>query len=433
MLVQPVEGGNEVRFGKVSAYVPYTSKAVSVSVSSDVNQQYQVVATLVKPLANSQGAALAAGSLSAYAVREGAMTGTLNADHEFIVTADRTVIYTSDQAGTSASFTLVYVLKNSDTIMPDFYQGMLVFTVESRATAQSATRSVLNITADIESPSKLISITTATGAKSIILNAAKAETSSVDLIVEIRESLKEQYEISQYLPGLPESLEGKKLVTDSLVVKAQGNKYGSGTAGGFPVSNGEQTLYVSDSGGDGDRFVVNYSLTNLEKQNAGNYQAAIQYFLKTRNGKKLLGTFPLAVSIGRIFDLNATAVGPESSIRFKDVQLDKRPQYSEVLIEIQSNVGRQYQVSQQLPAQLTNTGGASLPPKHFTLRLEDMGTKGNLRFTQPTEVKAGEMVLFISDKDGSSDRFKIIYELAADADVAAGNYMGSIVYTISEL
>ncbi|MDD5132082.1 MAG: hypothetical protein PHH44_05415 [bacterium] len=430
--IQPVEGGNEVRFGKVSAYAPFISKAVSVSITSDTNQQYQLVQTLAKPLANSQGVSLAERTLSAYAIREGNTTGTVNAEHEFFVDTNRTVIYTSDQAGTSASFTIVYVLKNSETIMPGSYQGAMVFSIESLAAAQAANTSVLTITADIESPGKLVNITTATGTKTILLNSNKTETSSCDLVVEINEPIKEQFEISQYLTSLPESLEGKKLAAESLIVNAHGQKNGSGTAGSMPLANGEQTLYVSNTAGDADHFVITYSLINLEKLNAGNYKTAIQYFLKTRSGKKLLGTFPITASVGRVFDLIVTA-GPESGIQFKNVQLDKRPQHSEILVQIKSNLGRQYQVSQQLPAQLVNPAGTSIPPKYFTLRLEGAETKGILRFTQATEVKTGEMVLFLSDKDGSPDQFKIIYEFAADANVAAGNYMGTIMYTISEL
>ncbi len=430
--IQPVEGGNEVRFGKVGASSPFTSKAVAIAITSDVNQQYQLVQTLAKPLANSQGAALAERSLSAYAIKDGNTAGTLNAEHEFPVTMDRTVIYTSDQSGTSASFNLVYVLKNSEAIVPGAYQGTLVFTVESLAGAQSATRSVLTITADIESPGNLINITTATGAKLIQLNSNKGETTTFDLIVEVNESLNEQYEISQYITGLPESAEGRKLSSEALAVDVHSNKKGRGTVGSLPLANGEQTLYVSSAGGEADRFVITYSLTDREKQNAGNYKAALQYFLKTKTGKKLLGAFPIGISIGRIFDLIVTT-GESSGIRFKDVQLDKRPQHSEILVEIQSNLGRQYQVSQQLPLNLTNAAGASIPPRYFTLRLEGENTKGKVRFSQPTEVKTGEMVLFLSDPEGSPDKFKIIYEFTADASLPAGSYTGSIMYTISEL
>ncbi|MDD5702437.1 MAG: hypothetical protein PHU23_10360, partial [Dehalococcoidales bacterium] len=263
-------------------------------------------------------------------------------------------------------------------------------------------------------------------------NSTKPETSSCDLIVEINDPVKEQYELSQYIISLPESLEGRQIAAESVIVNAHGQKNGSGTTGNMPLVNGEQTLYVSNTAGDADRFVITYSLIDLEKLKAGNYKTAAQYFLKTRTGKKLLGTFPLTASVGRVFDLIVTA-GPESGIQFKDVQLDKRPQHSEILVQIKSNLGRQYQVSQQLPSPLVNPGGTSIPPKYFTLRLEGADTKGTPRFTQATEVKTGEMVLFLSDKDGSPDRFKIIYELAADANVAAGNYMGTIMYTISEL
>lgn len=432
MRIQPVEGGNEVRFGKVGAYIPYISKAVTVSITADVNQQYQLVQTLVEPLANTQGFLLPASSFSVYAIKDGKATGTLNAERELPVSEGRAVVYTSDIQGMSASFTLVYVLKNSENILPGSYQGKLVFMVESPGAAQPVAPVVITITADIESLGTFVDITTATGAKTIVLNSAKAETSSFDLVVDIKKSLKEQFEISQSVTRLPESRQGKQLFPETLTVSAHGHRRGGGTAGSMPLTKGEQTLYISGTGGDEDCFVITYSLVDFEKQNAGNYQAEVQYFLKTQSGQKFLGNFALDITIDRLLDLTVT---PEhdSGIRFQDVRLDQRPSRSEIVVEIRSNLGRQYQVSQQLPAALVNNEGKSIPSRYFTLRLADVGTKGLLQFDQPTAVKTGEMVLFVSDKDGSPDKFRIIYEFSADAHVEAGDYTGRIVYTISEL
>jgi len=265
-----------------------------------------------------------------------------------------------------------------------------------------------------------------------VLNSGKAEAPAFDLSVDIRTPLKEQFEISQVLPNLPESTEGKQLTPGALTVRARGYKTGSGTSGSIPLAKGEQSLYISSPGGEADHFLITYTLVDPEKQNAGTYRTEVQYFLSTQGGQKLLVTFPMEITIGRIFDLIVTPQQP-SGIQFQDVQLGQRPRSSEILVEIKSNVGRQYQVSQQLPVQLSSNGGASVPPRYFTLRLEDTGTKGLLKFPKPTEVKTGDMVLFISDKDGSPDKFKVIYEFSADASVPAGNYVGQIVYTISEL
>jgi hypothetical protein len=431
--IQPVDGGNELRYGKVSAQLPSLSKSLAVSITSDSGNQYQLVQTLAEPLSNGQGAFLSDSNFSVYAVRDGNLTGTLSTLHELPVSQGRTIIYTSDDKGTATSFNLVYVIKNNANITPGSYTGKLVFMVEFTGVGiKQAQPVVINVAAEIESLGANIEITTATGAKTIVLNTAKTGTSAFALAVDCKEPLKQQFEIIQSILRLPESKQGKQIASSVLKVNSNGYKKGSGTGGSIPVSSGEQTLYISGPNGEADRFIITYSLADIEQQNAGNYRTLVQYFLKTQDGQKLLGTFPLEMNIDRVFDLIVT---PEqgTGIQFKDVPLDKKPRRSKMIVAIHSNTGRQYQVSQQLPAAMVNKEGKSIPPQNFTLRLLDTGSKGTVQFKEPTTVQTGEMILFLSDKAGSSDTFEIIYEFSADYSIEGGDYAGRIVYTISEL
>lgn len=431
--IQSIEGGNELRFEKINALVPSASKALTIAINSSGSQhQYQLVQTFREPLSNSQGVLLPESNFSVYAIKEGTIAGTLSVEQKMTVPQGRTIIYTSDTQGTAVSFTLAYVLNNSEKIIPGSYRGKLVFTLETLGETPPPPAVIITVSAEIESIGTQVEVTTATGAKSILLNSSKAETSSFDVAVNIKESLPEQFEITQYMPKLPESREGKKLLPDVLLLRSHNQKKGRGTTGSVPLSIGEHTLYISNPGKGEDNFIVTYNLVNAEKQKTGTYKTEVQYFLKTQTAQKLLANFPLEVTIERVFDLNVTPE-QDSGIQFRDVPLDKTPRRSEMLVEVHSNIGRQYQVSQQLPAALVNAEGETITPKHFTLRLVDLGTKGSLQFIQPTEAKTGEIVLFLSDQEGSSDKFKIIYEFSADASVEAGDYMGKIMYTISEL
>ena len=62
-----------------------------------------------------------------------------------------------------------------------------------------------------------------------------------------------------------------------------------------------------------------------------------------------------------------------------------------------------------------------------------METKGNLRIASKIPVEKGNLLLFVSDPDGSSDKFKVAYELVCPADLKAGNYSSRITYTLTEI
>jgi len=62
-----------------------------------------------------------------------------------------------------------------------------------------------------------------------------------------------------------------------------------------------------------------------------------------------------------------------------------------------------------------------------------METKGTLKATEKQEAKKGDSILYISDNSGSSDKFKIVYELEGSLDIKAGDYATRISYSLLEI
>lgn len=154
--------------------------------------------------------------------------------------------------------------------------------------------------------------------------------------------------------------------------------------------------------------------------------------LESANANELIDNLDLEVEIERVFDLT---IRPElgGTIEFRDLKPQQAPKQSEVMFEVVSNIGKRYQISQNLSSGLVNKEGNTIPAKNFSLKEESLGTKGRLPFVSPAEVKTGETVLFISDTSGSSDKFKVIYELKPSLDIAAGDYSTRITYSIAEI
>lgn len=430
--IRPYEGGSDLRFGRVNNFGPPPNKEVIVSVNSDIGKQYQLVQTLLEPLINDQGVALPPENFSVYAIRGSNKQGTISVGDEVFVTLSRTVIYTSSQQGLSDSFNLVYVIKNGVGLSAGSYRGRLAFTLEPIGAAELPVTVIVNVFADIEAESG-IDIRTRTGSKVISLNTSRDEGRSSDLIVEIKGGRGSLFRIMQQLQEPLRSQEGEALPLDAITFQISEAKKGSGPAQPVPVSTRLDAVYTSSPAGDADTFVLTYRLAEREDQKAGIYRSHINYYLESGPVHDSLGLLGCEVEIARKFDLFVT---PEmgGTITFHDLKVEDPPKQSEVLIEIKSNIGRQYQVGQQLVSGLVNKEGKAIPGKNFTLKETGLDTKGTLPFLSlPTEVKAGDMILFVSDKEGSSDQFKIVYELSPSIDIPAGDYSARLMYSISEI
>jgi hypothetical protein len=148
---------------------------------------------------------------------------------------------------------------------------------------------------------------------------------------------------------------------------------------------------------------------------------------------RLLDTYNLEVEIPSVFDLIVKTPTGGNVIEFRNLKPKESPRRFEVEFLVNTNLGKPYQVSQNLVSELTNREGKTIPLKFFTLKTEDIKSKGKLQFPNTSEVKLGEMVLYISDKEGLPCHFKVIYELSSSWEISPGDYSAPIVYSITEI
>lgn len=431
LTVRPYEGGNDLRFGKVSNFEPFTNKELIVEVTSDIGKRYQLIQTLLDPLTNNEGVALPQNSFIVYGIRGSNKYGNLSVEQELPVSVGRTIIYTSDTTGLTDSIKLVYMIKNTFQAASGSYRGRIALTLEPIDSSLSSVTSIVNVFADISVESS-IEMKTVTGSKVISLALSPDEKRFSEVGVSILGETGAQFRIFQQLSEVLESSDGNRLPTEAVNFWISGAIKGSGPIQSIPLSNRKDMVYESSQRGEADNFTITYGLVDSGNLRAGRYRSNIKYTLEGLNRRELLNDFSFEVDVPRIFELNIT---PElgGTIQFRDVKAKEPPKVSEVVIEVNSNIGKPYQVSQQLLSGLVNKEGKSIPVKNFTLRQVSIQTKGALRYTTPTEVRTGEMVLFASDAQGASDRFKVIYELIPSLDIEAGDYSSRFTYSISEI
>lgn len=434
--VRPYAGGYELRYDKLNVSEGRVNREVTVTISSDIAKQYRLLQSFVQPLTNNSGGRIPSKNFVVYAIRGSNRYGTMNVIQEVPLYMDRQLLYTSDTNGSPDSFVLVYGLIPSSDFAPGYYRGRLAFILEpiDRSSGQQMVNVILDVSAQIEVNSS-VEIKTASGSKDIILKADGQTSNLSDILVNIQGRFGKQFRILQLISEQPVSSTGNRL--DWKAVTFSGSDASKGTVINVatPLSAMQQPIYNSSTAGDADSFTVRYALGDISDQKAGTYRSRIKYLLDGAGlaQMQLIDTLNLEIDIPRIFDIEISPEDQKSALEFSKLRPDSDPQTNVITIKVSSNAGKQYQVTQNLYSELKNKEGETIRAKYFTLRTESLDTKGALKFNAPEAVKKGETVLFVSDKDGSSDEFKVIYELAPSRDLKYGNYSSAITYSLAEI
>lgn len=436
--VTPYEGGSDLRFGKIDPSFGQVNKELSVRITTDIGKQYRLVQNVLDPLSTTEGNTLPRNSFLVYGIRGTNRGGTLNITQEIPVNLSRQIIYTSTQNGAEDSFTLVYSLMLPADVAPGSYRGRISFSLETVDASQSPVIVILNIFAEVEVQSA-IQINTAAGSKNIILKATNQNPDTATVVFNIIGGLGRQFRINQVVMEQPVSSDNQQLDWSVINFSGQGAQKGMVVNQPVDLSDRQQIIYTSSPRGDPDSFTVTYNLGDLSKQKSGTYRTKIKYILESGDAaqNRLIDTLWLELDNPRVFELLVT---PQlgGSIQFKDLKPLAPPKTQEVIFEIKTNLGKQYQVTQYTSSPLTNKEGKKLPPENFTIKetgldINGKGFTGNLKFSQKTQVREGQVILFVSDKLGSPSKFSAIYELSLPRDIYPGDYTTNFSYTVNEI
>jgi hypothetical protein len=427
------EGGYRLELNPATPY-----KGVKIEVSSDVSTRYEVVQRIITPLENRDNPSIV--------IRDNFVVRGLRGTNRFgnfrVPTEDTTVnsdeiFYVSDTAGDADTFTLAYGITQIQDITPGNYFGRISFILSPIDSTRSIVTKFLDVYVNISQGGEtkpIIEIIPVSGLNAIVLDTKKEEEMVFDAEVKINGRFNNLFSISQFLNRPLESNEGNQLDYSAVNFETSGITKGMGMPL-MPLSNQRQAIYTSTPSAEApESFVITYSLGDISGQKAGRYTSNIQYYLEqTDKPAAFLKSLNLEVNIERIFDIMITPQDEEGTIEFKNVKPKEPPKKNEVAVSVRTNIGKKYQVSQNVYSELMNKEGNTIPAKYFNLQTESLDTKGTLMLTQKAEVKKGDSVLFISDDKGSADNFKVIYELAYPMDIKAGDYSTRITYSLSEI
>ena len=142
-----------------------------------------------------------------------------------------------------------------------------------------------------------------------------------------------------------------------------------------------------------------------------------------------------SASIGPILELTIAQEG-QSELRFGNI----RPSAIDttevgpmiMLVEVKSNSGERYQVTQTINSALENSEGNKIDLDHLKFKTSSLKSAG-IAVSSPTTVSASSQIIFTSDAQGSGDTIQAEYTLAVPPAQAPGDYSALLTYTVSSL
>lgn len=414
------------------------SKGLRIRVDSNISTRYEVTQRIVSPLVNRDNPNLII--RDNFVIR--GLTGTNSSGNFRLSSADtplraEDILYVSDAAGSPDSFTMVYGIRQIEEIKPGDYIGRISLTLNPISSARAPVTKILEVRVSISQKDQakgLVEVTTATGAKKIVLNSKRQGQQSCDLLVSFKGRFQRPFSIIQALSAPLESAEGERLDEGAINFMVKGVTKGTSANQITALSVNPQNIFSSTATGEADNyFVITYQLSDLAGQKSGIYRGKLLFLLDEMGTQTRIETLELDIENERIFELEVKPQDQKYIIEFRDLKPSSPPKTSEVILEVKTNTGKAYQVAQNITLDLTNKEGKAIPSSYFTMRTEPLDTGGKLNFTDKQEVEKGTSVLFISDNEGSPDKFKVIYELACPLNAAAGDYDTNVAYSLAEI
>jgi len=435
--VSPRRGGRDIRFEASPAGQLLRNEEVTVSVTSTAAVQYRISQTVYQPLTDETGHVIPQGAFIFFSPSE--PLGVLRPKLETPITIGQMPIFTSNSAGDSDSFVLVYNVHVPEGQPGGTYRAQMTFMLEPVSAQSAVSQQVVNLEAIVEiRPNFNIEIKDSKGARSLDLGEIsehRKEASGV-LNIKIESNIGTTYRITQKLTDPLVSQEGDFLDENVFSVVLSGGKAGHLSSEGSPaaVSESSGLLYASSDTGAGDAIQAQYVLKPNADQKAGIYKGNLQF--KADSTSPLVPSevfnIPTQVLIGPIFYLDMELGQGLNDIQFGIFRTNNEAREKKVILNVHSNLGKPYQVSQIVTRKLTNPEGAVIPPGNF-LYFGEPAQTGIVKVLSPTPVSDGESVVFTSDKKGTPEKFVLNYSLKIPVNTKGGQYTSDVRYSITSL
>ena len=425
--VSPTDGGNSIRFGKVNLPTAVNAE-VRIRITSSDNQQYQVFQRIEEPFTNERGEQLGRQLIQTSAMIGSNAAGTLYVEDVERMNFSEQLIYTSNPDGLSDSFTLIYQVDPKEVDKTGNFFGRILYTV--RPVGGGASQEVvLNSFLDADQGEAHVEITSDSGTGQLHLSSASKRDQ--ETTIELKYSGNSgPLKIYQQIEEFPVNEEGRSLDAKMLQFSVAGAEHGN-TDYVSPSGFSQRRVLIYDGEAPEDTLVVNYAINDDQEQLAGSFKGMMSLVLEGESLNEV-HPFEMQIDIAPVFELSAEY--PPEGVSFKKLVPDSPPQTKEVTVTVHTNLGKAYEIVQNMSGPLTNEEGEMIDFNFFTINEELLADQtGEIQFADFAPLESGDLTIFRSDKEGSPAKFKVIYRLKPYNKMPAGDYRTAVVYSLNEI
>lgn len=416
-----------MRFGRVDS-ARELNQEVRVRISSSDGRQYQVFQRLERPLVNEQGHILNHDAILVYTLSGSNGAGSLYAQAPEMVSSGDQLLYTSNPAGDSDAFVVVYNTSAERLARRGQFSGTLAYTVRAFGSG-SADTVVLNVT--LESSGQLrVDVAGSRGA-----NRVKVVTDELSIAEQVSISYEGHsggtIRVYQEFDGFLQSDSLEAIRSEQIQYQTLGATLGSLKAPSpLDIKSARTLLYEGSAARD--QFQVQYFLnaTTTWVPSAGNYSVPLRYIFETA-GETMTKVVMLEADINHVFQLDVQI--PAGGLKFSQLMPGGPEQIQEVMLKVASNTGKPYMILQKVVSPMTSSNGYVLDANAFQVRQEVLLGDGKVGSSAFDVVKVGETPVYVSANQGRPAEVKVQYRLTPYASMQAGDYATVIQYSLSEL
>lgn len=428
MSVTPQDGGTSMRFSRGDLNLGVT-KNIRIRITSNDNVQYQVFQQLVNTFTNERGITIDRPVLKANIVPGSSGSGTTYLASYEPLNRGEQLLYTSSGNGASESFTLVYSVDSQYLSDSGNFNGLIQFILKPVSGGQ---RQTVQTNVFIESNAEL----TVSAEGSTAPDIVKLDTSpnALPAFVKMSFSGNTGTPLKVYAEVLTKPINELNSELESGIIKiAEDGGQNGDLSFTSPVDLPRNRALVYKSNQQSDSFSIVFTIPpdSVSKLTAGSYHGLVRFSFETDH---IIKTFDidLDIIISPVFEISMDF--PQGAVKFSRVLPGGDPQIKEVNVTVNSNLARPYVVNQNVADYLINDKGQAVPKNFFEQRQVIFeGYKGIPDSDKFNTVEQGDKVIFKSDKQGSSTKFKVYYRLSPFNGMQAGDYKTSIVYSLNQL
>ncbi|MFH1318513.1 MAG: hypothetical protein ABIH71_05815 [Candidatus Omnitrophota bacterium] len=416
---------------------------VTVKITSDVGEKYEVKQKMIEPLQNEKGVGLNQDAVVFHTLPTNT-SGSLYADGTPIaLDVLEQTLYSSSNAGDSDQFIIAYSVVGSQPGRINAageFRGSIRYYVVPRGGAGTEDEEIFNVYLNVkETELKTEIITSSSSTRTLELSTDREEEMKGNVKIELEGMDNENYDVVQIVKENFKDEKGKIISFDNVNFFLSARE-GLVNYSAFSPLERELVIYSSQGRASIDELTINFAIDDatMGDFDKGEYEGALEYRVKREGQIKATIPLDIKIEVAPVFEIEVISEdGAGGRLFFRNLKdkdsYMKKFEEKEVTIKVKTNFRKPYSVIQKLEMPFTNKEGDTIPLELLSLRQEiDKRQNGQILVPNDEPLTLGDMKVFLSDAQGSPSQFKVVYSLKIAPEIRSGDYFTNLSYSLVE-